>query len=143
MPIWEGYPIFKSFKSLPVGTSNLNKYLRDDLALLNKDISMEVLKNITDEELMEFRNMYGIGASNSLINTSIKKIRLKFIPSKINYGIFFGNPENEEINIAHSFLSCINELPPSCFDGICKNIVLAGGFWRIKGIQNFFKKQLK
>lgn len=92
MPVCEGYPIFKCFKSLPIGTSSLNKLLRDDLTLMNKDVSMDLLKTITEEDLNDLRNQHGaVGASSNLIAISIKKIRLKFIPDKINYGIFFGN----------------------------------------------------
>ena len=32
-----------------MGTLSLNKYLKDDLILLNKEISMDFLKSITDE----------------------------------------------------------------------------------------------
>jgi len=40
MPVFEGYPIFKSYQYLNIGTRNLNKFIRDDLALLNKEISL-------------------------------------------------------------------------------------------------------
>lgn len=105
---------------------------------------MEVLKTITEEDLNEIRTQHGaIGASTNPIAISIKKIRLKLIPDKINYGIFFGNPENEETNIAYAFLSAISDLPSKSFEPVCRNIVLAGGFWRTRGIQKLFKKQLK
>lgn len=51
MPVFEGYPLFQCFKNIPIGTLTLNKYLRDDLILLNKEISIDFLKSITDEEL--------------------------------------------------------------------------------------------
>jgi hypothetical protein len=70
---------------------------------------MDFLRSITDEELIEVRNTYGaIGASNNLINITVRKTRLKFIADKINFSIFFGNPDNEETNIAYSFLSALN-----------------------------------
>lgn len=37
MPIYEGYPLLGSFVSLPLGTQSLNRLIRDELALLNKD----------------------------------------------------------------------------------------------------------
>lgn len=91
------------------------------------------------------KNIHGaIGASSNPIAITIKnKLRLKFIADKINYSIFYGNPDNEEPNIAALFLSVINDLPPNCFEPVCRNVVLAGGFWRIKGMQKFFKKQVK
>jgi actin-related protein len=144
MPVFEGYPLFQCFKSLPIGTLSLNKFLRDDLTLLNKEISMDFLRSITEEELNEVRNSYGyIGAPNTLISITVRKIRMKFIADKINFNSFFGNPENEEPNIAYSFLSALNQLPSNCFDAISRNIVLAGGFWRIRGMQKLFKKQIK
>ena len=93
----------------------------------------------------DVKNQYGgIGASSNLIAITIRnKIRLKFIADKINYGIFFGNPENEEANIAALMLSVIDDLPPNCFEPVCRNVVLAGGFWRIRGMQKHFKKQIK
>lgn len=64
MPVSEGYPIFKCFKSFQFGTLDLNRYLRDDLMLANKEVSRDVFKNITEEDLSELRNQHGVGASN-------------------------------------------------------------------------------
>ena len=33
-------------------------------------------------------------------------------------------------------------MPVSCLDAISKNVVLAGGFWRIKGMQKYFKSNV-
>lgn len=91
------------------------------------------------------KNTYGsIGASSNLIAITIRnKLRLKLIPDKISYNIFYGNPDSEEPNIAALFLSVIDDLPPNCFEPVCRNVVLAGGFWRIRGMQKHFKKQVK
>ena len=95
MPVCEGYPIFQCFRSIPFGTSALNRFLRDDLMLLNKELSIDFLKSITEEELVEVRNNCGaIGASNNPTNITVRKIRMKFIPDKINFALFFGNAEN-------------------------------------------------
>jgi hypothetical protein len=77
-----------------------------------------------------------------VIPLSIRKIRLKFIPEKINIGLFFGNPDSEEYNIAYSFLKLLSEIPAECLEAVCSNVVLAGGFWRIRGMQKHFKKQI-
>jgi actin-related protein len=69
-------------------------------------------------------------------------MRLKFIPDKINYAIFYGNPDNEEPNIAHSLLTMLASLPTECIGPIAANIVLAGGLWRIKGMQKLLKKRV-
>lgn len=53
--------------------------------------------------------------------------------------MFFGNHENEENNLAYTFLDVLNSIPEKCLDVVCRNIVLAGGFWRIKGMQKLFK----
>lgn len=50
--------------------------------------------------------------------------------------------ENEENNIAFSFLSSLDKVPISCLEAVCKNVVLAGGFWRIKGMQKYFKENV-
>ena len=36
MPIYDGYPLFQHYKSLRVGTYQLNSMIRDEIALLNK-----------------------------------------------------------------------------------------------------------
>lgn len=36
MPVYDGYPLFSSFKSVPFGTQSLNRVIRDELALINK-----------------------------------------------------------------------------------------------------------
>ena len=144
MPVFEGYPLFQCFNSIPFGTYALNKYLKDDLMLLNKDLSIDFLKSITDDELLDVRNSCGaIGASSAPINTTVRKIRMKFIADKVNFSLFFGNADNEETNLAYSFLSALDHLPPNCFDAVTRNVVLAGGFWRIRGMQKYFKKQVK
>lgn len=143
MAVFEGYPLFRNYESVAIGTSNLNKLIRDDLALLNKEIPLEHLKLITEEDINELKNTYGsINASSQPISLPIKKMRLRFIPDRINYSIFFGNYENEEPNIAHSFLKVLNDIPTNCLEAVSKNIVLAGGFWRIKGMQKYFKKNV-
>jgi hypothetical protein len=83
---------------LNLGTQNLNKYIRDDIALLNKEISLDVLKQITDEEINEqIKNQYcAIPASNNPVTVTIRnKLRIKWIPDKINYSIYYGNSDNE------------------------------------------------
>ncbi len=60
----------------------------------------------------------------------------------MNYNIFYGNSDNEEHNIAFTFLAVLQALPHHCLEPIAKNVVLAGGFWRIRGMQKFFKKKV-
>jgi actin-related protein len=35
MAVYEGYPLFRQFQHIPIGTQSLNKFIRDDLALIN------------------------------------------------------------------------------------------------------------
>ena len=49
MPVYDGYPLFRQFQSLRVGTQNLNSIIRDEIALLNKELSLDTLKQITDD----------------------------------------------------------------------------------------------
>jgi hypothetical protein len=79
-------------------------------------------------------------ASSNPVTVSIRsKLRVKWIPDKINYSIFFGNHQAEEPNLAVAFLDVLNKVPEQCLEAICKNVIFAGGFWRIKGIQKMFK----
>ena len=145
MPVYDGYPLFACYACLNVGTANLNKYIRDDLALLNKDTPLDVLRQITDDEINDqIKNQYSsIPAPNTAVTVNIRnKLRVKWVPDKTNYNIFFGNSENEEHNVAYSFLAVLQALPHHCLEPIAKNVVLAGGFWRIRGMQKFFKKKV-
>jgi actin-related protein len=36
----------------------------------------------------------------------------------------------------------LDSVPLECLDDLCKNVVFAGGLWRVEGIQNYFKKQV-
>lgn len=95
MPVFDGYPLFQCFKNIPIGTLSLNKYLKDDLILLNKEISIDFFKSITDEDLNDVRNTHGyIGAPSTVININIRKIRMKFVADKINFNSFFGSSDN-------------------------------------------------
>lgn len=87
------------------------------------------------------KNPYcSLNASSNPITIAIRsKLRIKWVPDTINFSLFFGNPSNEEPNLAYSLLLLLNEVPVECLDSICGNVVLAGGFWRIKGMQKHFK----
>ena len=144
MAVFDGYPLMREYHCLDVGTLKLNSIIRDELAHINKEVSMDHLKTITEEEISEqIRNHYSsIPASNQPVNVSIRKMRLKFIPDRINYGIFFGDSQKEEPNIAHSFCSLLDSLPPTALSAVAGNVVLSGGLWRVKGMQKYFKKQI-
>ena len=60
----------------------------------------------------------------------------------MNFSIFYANPDSEENNIAYSMLKVLDSLPYQCLEPIAKNVIFAGGFWRIKGMQKFFKKKV-
>lgn len=68
---------------------------------------------------------------------------MKFKPASISYSNVFGNPDHECYNIAWMFLSALNEIDLSMLGPIVENVVFSGGLWRVKGMQSYFKKQLK
>ncbi len=41
------------------------------------------------------------------------------------------------------FLEALSQIDIKFFDAIAGNVVLAGGLWRVKGIQMYFKKKIK
>jgi actin-related protein len=97
MAIYDGYPLFTSYKCISTGTQALNRLIRDEIALLNKDLSLEMLKQITDDEINEqIKNQYcSVNASSNPVTIAIKnKLRIKWVPDKVNFNIFFGNSEN-------------------------------------------------
>lgn len=116
--------------------------IRDEIALLNRDLSLDVLRQITDDEISEtIKNPHcSILSSDSPVTIAVRsKLRIKWIPDKINYEVFFGNCGAEEPNMAFTFLDVLNSIPEHCLEAVCNNVVLAGGFWRIRGMQKLFK----
>lgn len=82
--------------------------------------------------------------SEDIVNLHhLKKIKLKFKPSNITYSNLFGNPDMEEYNIAYSFLESLSKMDIKMFDAIVSNVILAGGLWRVKNMQMYFKRKIK
>jgi len=145
MPIFEGFPLFTHFQCLRTGTLSLHSMIRDEIALLNRELPMDTLKKITEDEITEtIKNPHcSATASSEPVTVAVRaKLRIKWIPDKANLNSFFGNHEAEEYNIAFTFLEVLNRVPENCLDALCKNVVLAGGFWRIKGMQKMFKSHI-
>ena len=94
MPVYDGFPLFHHYKCLKVGTKQLNPMIRDEISLLNKEISLDILKQITDDEILEtIKNPYcSVTASSNPVTIAVRsKLRIKWIPEKINFSIFYGN----------------------------------------------------
>ena len=49
MPVYDGFPLFHHYQCLKTGTKQLNQRIRDEISLLNKEISLDILKQITDD----------------------------------------------------------------------------------------------
>lgn len=45
--------------------------------------------------------------------------------------------------MAHLFLTALNEVSVKMLDAVAGNVVMAGGLWRIKGMQQYFKRRVK
>lgn len=41
------------------------------------------------------------------------------------------------------FLEALSQIDIKFFDAIAGNVVLAGGLWRVRGMQMYFKKKIK
>jgi hypothetical protein len=72
----------------------------------------------------------------------LKRTKLKMKPGSITYSNLFGNPEDEEHNIAWAFLQVLDSVPTEALESIISNVVFAGGLWRVKGMQNYFKEEV-
>lgn len=70
-------------------------------------------------------------------------MKLKLKPASISYSNIFGNPDAEEYNMAYMFLEALNAVDVKMLEELVTNVVFAGGIWRIKGMQMYFKKQIK
>lgn len=63
---------------------------------MNPDVSKEILQKMTDEQVTDIKNNYGmIPARDKQILIPFKRTKLKFNQSKINFEILYGNAENE------------------------------------------------
>lgn len=85
------------------------KLIKDELILLSEDVKQEVLDKLTPEYLSELRNTYSNmnlveNKSEDVITLTFKKTKLKLKPANITYSNIFGDPLNEEPNIAYLFL---------------------------------------
>lgn len=58
----------------------------------------------------------------------------------------FGNPDLEEYNISYEFLKVLGKVYEQVgvngWEAVVGNVVMAGGMWRIKGMQTYFKKRV-
>jgi hypothetical protein len=41
------------------------------------------------------------------------------------------------------FLEALSSIDVKFFDAVVSNVVLAGGIWRVKGMQIYFKRKIK
>ena len=98
---------------------------------------------MSDAFITDLRNLHSSMPNNAeVVSITFKKNKLKFDPKVLDYSELFGDVENEGFNIAYEFVEMLNEIPVSCLNDVCANIVFAGGLWRIKGMQNYFKKKV-
>lgn len=108
-------------------------------------MTLDVLRQITDDEISEtIKNPHcSIVSSDSPVTIAVRsKLRIKWIPDKVNYQVFFGSCEAEDPNMAFTFLDVLNNIPEHCLEAVCSNVVLAGGLWRIRGMQKLFKTKV-
>lgn len=107
-----------------------------------------MIDKLTPEFLSDLRNTHSNMSSveaktEDIVSFTVKKSKLKLKPSNITYSSIYGDPKSEEYNIAYSFLDSLSSLPREVLQAVAGNVVLAGGLWKVKGMQNYFKKQVK
>lgn len=107
-----------------------------------------MLEKITNEYLNDLKNLYSNmhlveAKSEDTVTLNLKKVKLKLKPASISYSNLFGNVDNEEYNMAHLFLTALDQVGVKMLDAVAGNVVMAGGIWRIKGMQQYFKKRVK
>lgn len=66
-----------------------------------------------------------------------QKLNLSYYSTIICGEKLFGNPENDEPNIAFSILKCLESIDVSCVPKICQNIMLSGG---VVSMNNFHSR---
>lgn len=81
--------------------------------------------------------------SEDTITINFKKHKLKLKPSHLSYSNIFGNFDNEDYNMAWMFLEALSGINLSMLESVVQNVVLAGGLWRVKGMNLYFKKKIK
>ena len=94
MPVVDGFPLFTHFQCLRTGTLGLHPTIRDEIALLNKELPLDTLKRITDDEITEtITNPHcSATASSEPVTVAVRtKLRIKWIPDKASLSIFFGS----------------------------------------------------
>ena len=79
------------------------------MQLNNQSVNPEVFNKMSDEYLGDLRNNYSnmnlVGSgSQDKVQINFMKNKLKIVPTNITYNNIYGNPEDQEYNIAYSLL---------------------------------------
>lgn len=136
-----GYPLTLESQSVPVGSNNLTKKLRQLIKINNAELKEELLK---DEYLLDLKLGHSTVTPNPETQVvQFERLKLKFSEGWILFDDYFGSVDNEEPNIAYSFLKTLNAIADvDCLEKVCQNVVLAGGIWHVKGFRSLFKKKV-
>lgn len=94
--------------------------------------------------MYEVRNNYSsIPPREEPVSVSVDRLKLKVLPKWLDYECYFRDHEAEEPNIAYSFLKMLDGIRDvDVIKEICKNVVLAGDLWNVKGFKTLFKKRV-
>jgi len=154
LPIYEGYPVREGFLYLPGGGKQIAKNLKECLLKQNLGLQEDVLDDYTLEDIkvkhlnlllknqkeQYFSNEENIQKmKNKLYTVEIdkKKIKISYYDKTSVLEGLFGDPENEETNIAASILDSVSKVNVSARKKVTQCIVLSGG---ITMIPNFAKR---
>jgi len=107
----------------------------------NAELKDELLQ---DDYLLDLKLGYStVKPSSETQVLQFDKLKLKFSESWILLDDYFGDPENEDPNIAYSFLKALNSITDvECITRVSQNVVLAGGIWHVRGFRSLFKKKI-
>jgi len=154
LPIYEGYPVREGLLYLPGGGKQISKSLKECLLKQNlglqddvlddytlEDIKVKhlnlMLKNQKEQYLSSEENIQKMKNKLYTVEIDKKKIKISFYDKTTILESLFGDPENEEINIAVSILDSISKVNVSARKKVTQCIVLSGG---VTMIPNFAKR---
>ncbi|KRX00266.1 hypothetical protein PPERSA_10765 [Pseudocohnilembus persalinus] len=124
----------------------LNKYINFNTL---EDLKFRYCKILSRKQKAEFfsseENIQKMKQQqlNFVINKNInQKIPISYYDTVFAGEILFGNVENEETNIAYSFLSALKKLDPLTVKKQVQNVIFSGGVTQIKGFISRFREEI-
>jgi len=159
LPIYEGYPLKEGFVHLPAGGKKISRKLKE--CLLNQNLGLQedvlseyiledikvkylnlLLKNQKEDYFSSEKNIQKMKDKLYTIEIEKKKIKISYYDKVSILESIFGDPDNEEINIAASVLDSISKVNVHSKKKVVQCVVVCGGLTMIPNFGKRLRQEL-